>query len=317
MTLDVAGAAFVVSSKTMLTEDVALYTIKRSDGQPVPKWAPGAHIDIRIADRWTRQYSLCGDPNDLTCLRIAVQREAEGRGGSLYFVDNVSEGSPVIISALRNNFPVVRADAYSIIAGGIGITPMLPMIRQLSAENAEWRLYYGGRTLATMAFAETLQATYSPNVTLVPQDSDGLLDVGGIIAGLEPHAVVYCCGPEPLITAVEKECTAVGGELRTERFSPRPDPLTPQESTFEVEVASTGERLVVPAGVSILEVLEDAGAVIDVSCEEGVCGTCITRVLDGIPDHRDSVLTAQERDSNSVITVCVSRARTPLLVLDL
>jgi ferredoxin-NADP reductase len=313
---ELSTIGFVISSKAMVTVDVALFTIRRADGLPVPEWNPGAHVAIRINASWTRQYSLCGDVSDRDSLQIAVQREADGRGGSRYFVDTFDSGSPLEITALRNNFALVRAKAYTFIAGGIGITPFLPMIQELSALGAPWKLFYGGRALETMAFAEILRSNYAGKVMLVPQDTAGLLDLNAILAEYVDKGVVYCCGPESLIASVEKECGA-GRELHIERFSPREDHHPAQDLAFEVEVGSTGQRLMVPVGVTIVEVLEDAGVEFEVSCEEGTCGTCQTRVLSGVPDHRDSVLSADEQDSGASMMICVSRSRTRVIVLDI
>jgi ferredoxin-NADP reductase len=308
----------VVDGKEPVADGVVLLTLRDPDGRALPSWEPGAHLDLFLPDSLIRQYSLCGDPADQSALRVAVLREPAGRGGSRYVHDELAEGQRIQARGPRNHFPLVTAKRYLFLAGGIGITPILPMVEQVAGSGAEWQLVYGGRTRASMAFREQLQAAHPEQVTIQPQDEAGLLDLPDLLTEPDEDTAVYCCGPEPLLVAVEEHCARWPvGALHTERFSAKPGATDGPTEAFEVELAQAGTTLVVPAGRSILGVLEESGVAVLSSCQEGTCGTCETAVLSGIPDHRDSVLTDQERSANEVMMICVSRACSPRLVLDL
>lgn len=300
----------LVARKEKLADGVVRLTLRAPGGEPLPPWEPGAHLDLLLPGG-VRQYSLCGDPDDTSAYAVAVLREPDGRGGSAYVHDSLSAGDPVRVDGPRNHFALVDAERYLFIAGGIGITPILPMLDRVARAGRDWQLVYGGRTRASMAFTEEL-TRHGDRVTLRPQDEHGLLDLPTLLAAAEPGTAVYCCGPEPLLAAVE----ALGpADLHVERFTPRED--NEPRTAFEVELAGSGRVLPVPADRSILDVVEEAGVTVLSSCREGTCGTCETGVLGGTPDHRDSVLTADERLENEVMMLCVSRACTPRLVLDL
>nr|WP_258052946.1 PDR/VanB family oxidoreductase [Streptomyces sp. Ru73] len=302
-----------------MAADVRLLELRSADGGELPAWSAGAHIDLLLDDGLVRQYSLCGDPADRGRWQVAVLREPEGRGGSAHVHDKLCAGDPVGARGPRNHFALEPAGAYVFVAGGIGVTPILPMLAAADAAGADWRLHYGGRTRASMAFVDDLVARYGDRVVVRPQDETGLLDVTGIVAGRPDGALIYCCGPGPLLDAMATGCaTLPAGTLRTERFTaPEADPDAVSEG-FEVELADSGQVLQVPAGKSILDVLEDAGIEILSSCREGTCGTCETGVLSGTVDHRDTLLTPDERAANDVMFVCVSRAAPgcPRLVLE-
>lgn len=308
-----------VIRKEAIADGIVRLALGDPDGASLPRWEPGAHIDLVLRDDLIRQYSLCGHTGDGAHFEVAVLREELGRGGSLRVHDQVSEGDVLRVLGPRNHFQLVDAKTYVFVAGGIGITPILPMIRAVAARGADWRLIYGGRTRNTMAFRDQLAANYPDRVEIRPQDETGLLDVTGIVDDLVgvADAVVYCCGPEPLLAAVEDACASRAVALRVERFSPKADALDGPCDAFEIELARTGISLSVPEDCSIIEVLEEAGIQVPFSCEEGICGTCRTTVLAGVPDHRDSVLTAEEHAAGDSMTVCVSRSRSPRLVLDL
>jgi ferredoxin-NADP reductase len=288
-------------------------------GAPLPAWQPGAHIDLHLADL-VRQYSLCGDPADTAEWSVAVLREPEGRGGSSYVHDKLAVGDVVHVRGPRNHFPLVPAPRYLFVAGGIGITPLLPMIAAAQAAGADWRLAYGGRTRASMAFADELVATYGERVTLHPQDEVGLLPLADLLPDPAEGTLVYCCGPTPLLKAVSERCAAwPDGLLHMEHFAPTEQLHSADDGSFEVELAESGLTLTVPPDGSILQTVRAAGVQVLSSCEEGTCGTCETGVLEGAIDHRDSILTAAERAENDVMYVCVSRAAAgcPRLVLEL
>ncbi|MEV0621428.1 PDR/VanB family oxidoreductase [Nonomuraea sp. NPDC050404] len=313
------GASYelVVRGKKEIADGVVRLDLRDPDGGPLPEWEPGAHVDLVLDDGLVRQYSLCGDPADRSRYLLAVLREQDGRGGSRHVHDRLTPGDTVGVRGPRNHFPLVPAARYLFLAGGIGITPLLPMLATATARQVPWRLVYGGRTRASMAFLDDLAAAYGGRVAVCPQDEMGLLDLAAELGRPAPGTAVYCCGPEPLLRAVETACAAwPAGSLHTEHFAPRTDLGGPDEE-FEVTLAATGRTLPVPADRSLLEVLEEAGIAIMTSCTEGTCGTCETPVLDGVPEHRDTVLTETERAAGRSILVCVSRSRTPRLVLDL
>jgi ferredoxin-NADP reductase len=286
-----------VKAKDVVADGVVALTL---NGVDLPKWTPGAHIDFEPREGLVRQYSLCGSQGDPTW-RVAVLREPSGRGGSAYVHDTLAVGDRVRVSEPRNTFPLEPAERYLFIAGGIGITPLLPMIADVAASGADWQLRYGGRTAESMAFLPEL-AAYGDRVCAKPDLID-LSDLDG--------AEVYCCGPEPLLAAVEARCDPA--RLHVERFAPKPV----SGAEFEVELAQSGLTLTVPADRSILSTLLDAGVQVLSSCQEGTCGTCETDVLAGTPEHHDSLLTEEERASCETMMICVSRSAGGRLVLDL
>lgn len=307
----------VVERRTVLAVDVVEFALRPAAGGRLPAWEPGAHIDVVTGEGPVRQYSLCGDPADRTTYRIAVLRQAGGRGGSAWMHDRLREGDEITLRGPRNHFPLRPAANHLFLAGGIGITPLLTMVRQVAKDGGTWALHYGGRSRDTMAYLDELHVVGGGPVTLVPQDECGLMDLEAAVGAAAPGTAVYCCGPEPLIAAAEAACADRGLRLRTERFAPRGADEASVERGFVVEIASTGAELSVPAGRSIVDVLIESGVDLLTSCEEGTCGTCETTVLAGSPDHRDSILTIEEQTRGDRILPCVSRSRTPRLVLDL
>jgi ferredoxin-NADP reductase len=278
----------------------------------LPAWTPGAHIDLGLPGH-VRQYSLCGDPTDRRSYRVAVLREPASRGGSAYVHDVLRPGDPVEVGGPRNHFHLGDAREFVFVAGGIGITPILPMIAAVDRAGLAWNLAYGGRTRASMAFRAEL-ARYGDRVRLHPADEVGLIDFEAALGAPRPGTAVYCCGPEPLLAAAEERCAAwPPGTLHLERFAAKPREET-ADRPFTVVVASTGQQLRVPADRSTFAVLDEAGLAVANACRDGVCGSCETKVLAGVPEHRDSLLPAGHTGS---LMVCVSRARSDELVLDL
>lgn len=306
-----------VATKEAACQGVVTLTLREINGRPLPRWEPGAHIDLIIDGAPTRQYSLCGDPGDQQVWRLGILHDPNGSGSSRYVHERMGAADQVRVRGPRNNFRLVESPNYLFIAGGIGITPILPMIAAAHARGAAWRLIYGGRTRASMAFLDEL-AAYGDRVSVCPQDEFGLLDLDGALGRPAPGTKVYCCGPEALLSAVEERCASwPPGSLHVERFQAKPLTVPIRSGAFEVHLAQTDLTLAVPPDKSILAVLEGAGIGVLSSCSEGTCGTCETPVLDGEPDHRDSVLDDTERAANTCMMICVSRARTPRLVLDL
>jgi cytochrome P450/ferredoxin len=312
-------ADLVVEEAQRAAEDVAAITLADPDGGDLPDWTPGAHIDLVLTPKLTRQYSLCGDVADPRRWRIGVLRTPDSRGGSALIHDTIASGSTVRVRGPRNHFPLVRSPRYLFISGGIGITPLLPMIREADATGADWRLVYGGRSQASMAFTGEL-ATYGDRVQLIPQDTHGFPDLDALLGIPRPDTAVYCCGPEGLLTAVEQRCAAwPPGSLHVERFKARPQPeaAAGEDTEFEVMLQRSGLAVTVPPGKSIIEAVEEQGVSVLYSCLEGICGTCETGVIDGDVDHRDSILTEEERRAGEFMMICVSRCRSPRLTLDL
>jgi ferredoxin-NADP reductase len=310
---DAYEAELVVERRESAADGVLALTLRHPLGEQLPAWEPGAHIDVLLGPGLERQYSLCGDPADRARWRIAVLREPVGRGGSAHVHEQVIQGDKVRVRGPRNHFALRPAPRYLFIAGGIGITPILPMLAAAEAEGAQWSLLYGGRTRNSMAFTEEL-SRYGDRVTVAPQDETGLLDLPSVLDGVPEGTLVYCCGPGPLLDAVEQRCPA--GLLHVERFAPK-EQEEGENTEFEVELAQTGTTVTVPADVSVLDAVRASGVEVLFSCTEGTCGTCETDVLDGTPDHRDSVLTDAERESGETMMICVSRCRGKRLVLDL
>lgn len=283
----------------------------------LPAWAPGAHITLILGGGLERQYSLCGDPADRTAFEVAVLREPGGRGGSAWVHDKLEVGRSITVRGPRNNFPLVDAKAYTFIAGGIGITPLLPMLRAVDGKSRPWRLVYGGRTRHCMAFVDEL-GRFGDRIEVCPEDEVGLLDIGTAIAGSQPGTAVYACGPEPMLRAVEAACAAAPNvTLHLERFAPRERASDVTGGAFEVELSSSKRALSIGPDQNLLDELITAGVPMEFSCHEGTCGTCETRVLAGTVDHRDSLLTESEKAANDVMFPCVSRSAGSRLVLDL
>ncbi|MET7773194.1 PDR/VanB family oxidoreductase [Nocardia sp. NPDC005366] len=306
-----------VVAKDTIADGVVAVRLADADGGEVATWEPGAHIDLELECGLVRQYSLCGDPSDVGSLTVAVLREASGRGGSIYVHDKLEEGDVLQVGGPRNHFALVDAPSYLFVAGGIGITPLLPMLRNAERRGATWRLLYGGRTRSGMAFADELVTAYPEGVDIRPQDEFGLLDIAGALDATEDGVAVYCCGPEPLLQAVEAAGRERRLDVHVERFAPKAVAEDAVDGTFDVELRRTGATVAVGASESIIDALERVGVSVDFSCREGTCGTCEVAVLGGEPDHRDSVLTEEEQAAGDAMMICVSRCRGSRLVLDL
>lgn len=286
------------------------------DGAPLPPFEPGAHIDLKLPDGTLRQYSLCGDPRDTSHYRLGI-RAVPGGLSSSFIHNKLRPGELLTVSAPRNNFPLVDAARYIFVAGGIGITPLIPMIREASAKNRPWTLLYCNRRTEDAPFLAEIQAL-GGEISLHASDIGTRLDVAQHFSAAQKDTVVYCCGPERLMTAVEAATAAwPEGSIHFEWFTPRSRPDNETSGSFEVICQRSGLTLTVPPDKSILAVLSEAGIEVPRSCEQGICGTCETRVISGECDHRDSILSSGERAANQTMMICVSRARSAQLVLDI
>ena len=306
-----------VTAKDVAADGVVVLTLAHPAGARLPDWTPGAHIDLVLPDGTTRQYSLCGDRFDAHTYRVGVLREPAGRGGSAYVHDVLQAGDVVGVGGPRNNFALVPSQRYLFVAGGIGITPLLPMVHQADMLDADWTLVYGGRRRASMAFLDEL-AGYGDRVHVLPEDRHGLLDLPTWLGTPAPDVKVYCCGPGPLLDAVESACAGWPAHaLRTERFLAKEQGAPVRDRPFDVVLARTGATVTVDLDRTVLDAVRDAGVDVLSSCRQGTCGTCETDVLEGTPDHRDSILGDTERDANDCMFLCVSRSCSDRLVLDL
>ncbi|WP_127131199.1 PDR/VanB family oxidoreductase [Georgenia sp. SYP-B2076] len=308
-----------VAAKRAASDCVAELVLTHPDGEELPAWLPGAHLDVHLPCGLDRQYSLCGSPSDRTSYRLAVLREPAGRGGSQFVHDELAEGIRVEVSGPNNHFELVTSPAYRFLAAGVGVTPLMPMVEAAEAEGAEWSLTYLGRSRSSMAFWEELSARYPGRVEVRPDDEQGVADLPSLLGGPREGVAVYACGPEGFLRALEAAMEPwPANALHVERFAPKDaEALSKDRGSFTVKLAMSDMELEVPEDKSIVDVLEQAGVPVIYSCMEGTCGTCETQVLCGEIDHRDSILSDEEKAENSMMMICVSRAKSPVLELDL
>lgn len=315
-----------VAGKHQVAQDIVSLELVATDGGPLPEFSPGAHIDVHLPGGFIRQYSLLNDCRQRSHFLIGVLREPQSRGGSAAVHDQVRVGDLLRISLPRNRFPLVAAERSLLFAGGIGITPLLCMARHLQATEAAFELHYSCRSRARAAFLDEIQGpTLSGHAQVHFDDEPGTaLDAHAVLAVAGAQTHVYVCGPAGYIDFMLGQARAAGVDetrIHCERFAlgEGEHPSAPAEGdvAFQVKLASTGEIFDIPADETVTSALDRQGVFIPVSCEEGICGTCLTGVCEGIPDHRDSYLTDAEHAANDQFTPCCSRARTPMLVLDL
>ncbi|WP_245284652.1 PDR/VanB family oxidoreductase [Bradyrhizobium sp. th.b2] len=282
----------------------------------------GSHIDLHLPNGMIRSYSLVNDQRERQRYVIAVSRDGESRGGSSFVHDCIKAGDILRVSRPRNNFSLREEAEHSIlIAGGIGITPLLSMMRRLEALGRRWELFYAARTRAAAAFLDELAALrpdvhLNMHVDFDDERSGRVFDIPAIVKNAPAHAHLYCCGPVPMLEAFEAATAdRPAGHVHVEYFQAREAPAT--EGSFDVRLARSNRTIAVDAGKTILDALLDAGIAVNYACAEGVCGTCETGVLEGIPDHRDQFLSEEEHATNKSIMICCSGARSRTLVLDL
>ncbi len=297
--------------------DTNLYQFARLDGKPLPAYEPGAHIDLHLPNGLVRQYSLIEAEPDPGSYTVGIKRDPASRGGSRYVHDELRVGKTLKISAPRNNFPLVEnANHVVLFAGGIGITPIWCMVQRLEKLGRSWTLYYACRSRSDMAFLHALEAMAPAQFHFDDESAGGFLDVAALVAEAPEDAHLYCCGPTPMLNAFEAATADWPREqIHIEYFTPKQTP--DKKGGFVVELARSKQEFVIPEGKSILEVLLDAGVDVDYSCELGICGACEQRVISGVPEHRDAILTEEEQASNTKVMICCAGCKSERLVLDL
>lgn len=303
-------------------EGIHSYELRDPEGGELAPFTAGAHIDLHLLNGMVRSYSLVNSQDDKKRYVIAVQRDRASRGGSTWVHDRLKIGDMITVAGPRNNFPLAEDAAQSLfIAGGIGITPLWSMIQRLSSLKKPFELYYCVRTRKEAALLEKLQeATKLPGAKIVfnfdGEPGGKMLDIKAVIAGAAPATHVYCCGPLPMLAAFEEAAKGLPSErVHLEYFTAKEAPAA--EGGFTVVLARSGKTFQIAPGKTILETLIDAGLDVPSSCLEGVCGTCETKVLEGVPDHRDVVLTEAERKASKTMMICCSGSKSEKLVLDL
>lgn len=311
-----------VRSRKQEADGICSFELVRPNGELLPAFEPGAHVDVHLTPTLVRQYSLCSDPADRHRWRIAVLREPASRGGSAAVHERLHPGSTLQVSPPRNHFPLVDAPRSLLIAGGIGVTPILSMARTLHAGSREFRMHYCARSASRMAFRDELASSpYARAVQFHLSDGPAgqKFDPVHVLGRPDAGTHLYVCGPAGFMDRVLVAARELGwpeAQLHRELFAGSVV-ATEHDAPFELQLARSGRTFQVPPDRTALQILQEHGVDIPFSCESGVCGTCVTRVLEGVPDHRDSYLADAERAANDQFTPCCSRARTPSLVLDL
>lgn len=312
-----------VARKAVEAEGIASFELVSADGAPLPAFAAGSHVDVQLPGGLTRQYSLCNDPAETHRYLIAVLRDTASRGGSATMHDRVNEGDTLSISAPKNHFALAHeARSHLLLAGGIGVTPLLCMAERLARTGASFEMHYCTRSRARTAFVQRIEASsLAPRVQFHFDDGPAAqrADIAALVGPPNPGQHLYVCGPQGFMDAVLARARAQGwpeAQIHYEFFTAAPA-AGGTDGDFEVMLASSGRVVAVPAGVSVVKALAACGVVVATSCEQGVCGTCLTRVIEGVPEHRDLYLTPEEQAAGDQFLPCCSRARSARLVLDL
>jgi vanillate O-demethylase ferredoxin subunit len=307
---------------TFEAETVNSYELVPLKGRELPAFTAGAHVDLHLGNGMIRSYSLLNDQLERQRYVVAVNKDSNGRGGSSFVHDNVRAGDILKVSAPRNNFTLNEEAAHTVlIAGGIGITPLLAMIRRLEALGRSWKLFYAARSEASAAFLDDLRVLRTDVHANLCTDFDDqregqIFDIGAIVKSAPADAHLYCCGPAVMLEAFEAAAAGRPSDtIHVEYFQSKEAPAV--DGGFEVVLSRSKRTISVESGKTILDALIDAGVSVNYSCSSGVCGTCETRVIEGTPDHRDQYLSKDEQAANNVIMVCCSGARSARLVLDL
>ncbi len=313
----------LVTHKAIVADGICSFEFRASNGELLPSFTAGAHVDVHLPSGMVRQYSLCNSPEERHRYLIGVLKDPLSRGGSQAMHELVEQGQTLQISEPRNLFPLAaQGESHLLIAGGIGITPMMAMAFELERKGADFELHYCFRSRDRAAFLDLLEnATFARRVTLHDDSSaaPSNLDASALLQRPEAGRHIYVCGPGGFMDYILTTAAAAGWpeeQVHREFFAAAPIDHDADQA-FEVELVRSGKVFQIPADRSVFEVLDDAGIEIETSCEQGICGSCITRVLSGTPDHRDQFMTDAEHARNDQFTPCCSRAKTPRLVLDL
>ena len=316
MTLE-KPAAMRLTAITYAAEQVHIYEFRPVSGASVPPFTAGAHVDLHLPNGLVRQYSIANAQGERHRYVLGIKRDAAGRGGSRFLHDDLRVGTVVKVGGPRNNFPLVEAAAHSVlIAGGIGVTPIVSMVARLRSLARPWELHYAVRRRGEAAFLDELLAGDGHVRLHVDEEQGSMIDVAAIVRAAPEEAHLYCCGPTPMLEAFAAAAASRPAErVHLEYFSSAVAPAV--ESGFIVELARSKVRVEVPPGQTILEALRARGLEVQSSCEQGICGSCETRVLAGEPDHRDMLLSDEEKATNQVMMICCSGSRSAILVLDL
>lgn len=312
-----------VARKTVEAEGICSFELVAADGRPLPAFAAGSHVDVQLPGGLTRQYSLCNDPQESHRYLIAVLDDPASRGGSRAMHAQVHEGDALAIGAPKNHFALAHeAKSHLLLAGGIGVTPILCMAERLARIGADFRMHYCTRSASRTAFRDRIAASaFADRVHFHFDDGATAqqLDIPALLSAPAPGVHLYVCGPKGFMDAVLGSARAQGwpeAQQHCEFFSAEVGPAE-GDGAFEVQLASSGRVIPVPKDRTVVQALAAAGVEVQTSCEQGICGTCLTRVLEGTPDHKDLYLTPEEQDANDVFTPCCSRAKSARLVLDL
>jgi vanillate O-demethylase ferredoxin subunit len=312
-----------VARKQQEAVDICTFELVAEDGAPLPAFSAGSHVDVHLPGGLTRQYSLCNDSTESHRYLIGVLRDPASRGGSTAMHDEVSEGQLLQISAPANHFPLAHeATQHLLLAGGIGVTPILCMAERLANSGADFEIHYCTRSPERTAFHQRIAASsFAPKVHFHFDDgaAEQQLDIPALLGAPVNGVHLYVCGPKGFMDAVLNTARAKGwldAQLHYEFFAGTVT-KSDNDASFEVQLASSGKIVVVPADKTVVQALLEAGVDVHVSCEQGVCGTCLTRVIEGVPDHKDMYLTPEEQAANDQFTPCCSRSKSARLVLDL
>lgn len=312
-----------VARKALEAADICTFELVAVNGGPLPAFSAGSHVDVQLPGGLTRQYSLCNDPKETHRYLIGVLRDPASRGGSQAMHEQVEEGQLLQISAPKNHFPLAHDARRSLLlAGGIGVTPILCMAERLAITGADFEMHYSTRSRERTAFCQRIvSSAYAPKVQFHFDDGPTAqkLDIAALLAAPQSGVHLYVCGPKGFMDAVLNTARAQGwpeSQLHYEFFAAEVA-KSESDASFEIKLASSGRIVTVPKDMTVIKALAEAGVEVMMSCEQGVCGTCLTRVLEGVPDHKDSYLTPEEQAANDQFLPCCSRSKTPLLVLDL
>lgn len=321
--MDSSALTVRVCHKRVEAVDICSFELVQVDGKPLPGFSAGSHIDVHLPNGLTRQYSLCNDPSETHRYLIGVLKDPGSRGGSRAMHELVGEGDTLSISAPKNHFPLARGARRSLLlAGGIGITPILCMAERLAVAGEDFDLHYGSRSQERMAFQGRIrQSSFSSRAVFHFDDGDDAqkLDLGALLDRPSADVHLYVCGPKGFMDAVLGMARAKSWpeeHLHYEFFSGQPI-KSDSDGSFQVKLASSGKLVLVPKDKTVVQALSEAGVAVPTSCEQGVCGTCLTRVLEGEPEHRDMYLSPQEQAVNDQFLPCCSRSKSPVLTLDL